>query len=1003
MNKFLFSLLACLMLCLLSKAGRAQLLSPRFENLDVNGGLSQNTVYVISQDKNGFIWIGTGDGLNRYDGSTVTSYKVRDVNDLYGRISKGNLLEDSEGNIWYGNDAGIFCWNKSKSQLSRRYETNRFLKSCLIDKGDILWLHDVGSKCIFSYNTKTSEIITFPDTTRSVQSPATRYVTASGNDHIWYATGNGKGLTSFDIRSHRFNVYLDGKTVDGIAAADSGAFALCADGSLYYVGIDGRIAPYGGLYNFRSGAECHDMVCDRFERLWIATHSGLLCYDLREKSSARYQYSDKTLHTLASNTVISLFIDRTDNLWVGTDGGGVSRLDLKPQFFEKFPADPALYPELKSLFVKCIYEDRNGNIWFGTNGSGLNILNTGTGAVTNQNQNARGKIGDIIGAVASDNAGRVWVGHSEGIGFFERGIYTPVPMNYRALANNNSSGFFYDIIPIASNELLAGTRLGLMAVRQNGRGFTVTDYFSDTALNRPMYDMELIGGDLWIAAQTRGLLRLRRDGDRWRLVQKLFTDKDIRCIHRDELYPSVIWISCGSGMIAFNTVTFRYKPFDESDGMQDTHVYGILEDHQHHIWISTNRGLLQYDRNKFWNYTYADGLQSNEFNTRSYHKGFSGKLYFGGVKGFNWFHSDLAKQGDPPVPVAITNIAIEDREVNADSIFRSKHAIEMTYNQNTIALTVAVLDYSSIKSNKIQYRLLGWDERWVLSPPGIIRYANLPPGMYTLEINASNGNNLWSSGLTLDIYVKAPFWKRTWFIGSLLILGITVLLASFKIWSGRKVKKAMRQLAQQKLLEAERERISREMHDDIGAGLTQITLMSEAIRSRKAVTGDDNQRIGEIADTSRQLVSNIGEIIWSLNPQQNTLEALLAYMREQMNKLLEYSGIDYKIDMPEVEGTIQLSNQQRRNIFLVTKEMVHNAIKHSMATQISVTAVLHADRLSFEVKDNGRGFDTSIGSNGNGLKNIRQRINEIRGTLELESAPGGGTVCSYSIPIHRTT
>jgi signal transduction histidine kinase len=217
----------------------------------------------------------------------------------------------------------------------------------------------------------------------------------------------------------------------------------------------------------------------------------------------------------------------------------------------------------------------------------------------------------------------------------------------------------------------------------------------------------------------------------------------------------------------------------------------------------------------------------------------------------------------------------------------------------------------------------------------------------------------------------------------------------------RKLRKQLAALEKQRELDKERQRISREMHDDIGAGLTQIVLMSESAKGKKS--GNSEKELTEITNTSRKLVNNMGEIIWSLNPENKTLEQLMAHLREQLHHLLEYSGIAYNIHLPENGKNILLPNEMRRNILLITMETVHNAVKYSNAKNIEVNALLNNGVLTFTVRDDGIGFDTEKLNTGNGLKNIRHRVNEMHGQLNIESAENLGSRFSYTIPIKPTT
>ncbi len=253
----------------------------------------------------------------------------------------------------------------------------------------------------------------------------------------------------------------------------------------------------------------------------------------------------------------------------------------------------------------------------------------------------------------------------------------------------------------------------------------------------------------------------------------------------------------------------------------------------------------------------------------------------------------------------------------------------------------------------------------------------------------------------LEVQVPEVTRNEWWPYLLLLIPVFVIAILVTRFISQRKLKKKLAELERERIMDNERQRISREMHDEIGAGLTQITLMSESARNRN--TGEGNQELEGIAETSRKLVNSMGEIIWSLSPENKTLSQLTAYMREQLGKQLEYSGIDHKIILPDEDNDILLSNDFRRNILMVTKEIVNNAIKHSGATKISIEAKRTGHLFTMKVHDNGKGFDESKDFSGNGLRNIRHRIAELNGKLSITSKPGSGSTFQYEILVPSTT
>lgn len=264
------------------------------------------------------------------------------------------------------------------------------------------------------------------------------------------------------------------------------------------------------------------------------------------------------------------------------------------------------------------------------------------------------------------------------------------------------------------------------------------------------------------------------------------------------------------------------------------------------------------------------------------------------------------------------------------------------------------------------------------------------------ESSLSSVHNYLSKKYALALR-PPPIWERWWFYALLVLLIISLAFVMVLFINQRKLKKQLAVLEKEQQMDKERQRISREMHDDIGAGLTQITMMSESAKS-KAGTGSAKE-LEDIAETGRRLVSSMSEIIWSLNPENKTLEQLMAYLREQLHKQLEYAGIPYSLQLADEGKNIILSNEQRRNILLATKEIVNNAIKYSQASNILVSIQLNKNTLHGHIEDDGCGFDTGAGYKGNGLKNIRHRIEELHGTLEIRSEKNKGSIFSYTIPL----
>jgi signal transduction histidine kinase len=502
----------------------------------------------------------------------------------------------------------------------------------------------------------------------------------------------------------------------------------------------------------------------------------------------------------------------------------------------------------------------------------------------------------------------------------------------------------------------------------------------------------ILNGQLWVGSYGRYYIATSGfSGFRQMILPE---NKLVRCFAAGDQHT--VWMGTEKGLYLLDSTGKTLKVIGKADGLPDENIYAMRTDKNNNLWLSHNKGIsCRKPDGSFLHFSKNDGLQENEFNTNTSFETPDGELFFGGVNGISSFYPDAVTAVKETPQVLITGIRIKDANWEGDTAYWRIQKIVLPYYSNDIAFDLAAIGNRMPDQYNYQYQVSGQDDEWINAGNNAqVRFA-LEPGKYIFRYYA--GNSFEKDPVQakqLLLIIRPPFWKTAWFIAAVIIvLTISVILITRYI-SQVKLKRKVGELEQKKALYEERIRISREMHDDIGAGLTQITLMSE-----RAKTNIPNEEpLTEIADASRKLVGSMNEIIWSLNPENNTLEQLLAYLREQLNRLLEYSNISYEIKFPENGSDILLNNSQRRNLLLVTKEIVHNAIKHSNAKSILVECISTADQLHFRITDDGRGFDTTAKSTGHGLRNIRRRIEELNGTLEVNSSVRG-TRFSYTISL----
>nr|WP_294949677.1 sensor histidine kinase [uncultured Mucilaginibacter sp.] len=980
----------------------AQSIIPRFETIGVNDGLSQSSVYSVYQDKKGFMWFGTADGLNRFDGHAIKVFKVKDNASANSNYVRGNTREDKQGNIWFTNETGIFCFNVAREVLTRRHalSQNDQASGVFIDNNDIFWILCTGG--IAGYDINKNKWTQYAATFKLNNKNATGFRATTDNlVNIWFKN-NGFGIYHFNTKSHQYRHSL----------ANVPIACLNFNNKKIYYWCNNTLVTADTLLNTISKkhfdiaervAMVIDILPDSYQRIWFTTSTaGILCYNLSTGKMDMYRHDNARQKSLAFDITRCLYIDRFDNLWVGTDGGGVSRLDLKPAKFNLFPLNEGDYSFLNNYFIKCFYEDERGRIWFGTQNNGLNIFDPRDRSVKNYPAfvKSKGGLSGIVSSVFKDAAGNMWVGSSLGICLFDEksGTFKPIDISVMPTQLLTPAGnFVIKFKQLQNGELLVCTSLGLYNISRQPTGeFKVVGVIDKRLQGLSIDVVEMGDKSLYVGVPGSSLYQFKKNGNAYNFAGGHLSHLDIRSLHADERDKNKLWVSSSIGLIEYNTGNNTFITYKTANGLANDYVYGVLEDKEHNFWISTNGGLSYFDRKKkvFQNYTASDGLQSNEFNTAAYYKSAKGTMYFGGIKGFNWFNPENLYTGRHKPGVAVTAVLVDDKLYAGSAGQVTPHAIEVPYDKNSLSVSFAALDYTMPSANKIAYMLRGLETNWVITTNKNVRYAKLLPGHYTFLVKAANGDGVWSDVEAVSININAPFWQQTWFYvtcGFLVIGGITYLTW---LLSQLKIKRRLRLLERRHAIDAERNRISRDMHDEIGSGLTHIALLSELIQTQYKTDAAVKNDVGNISASARKLITNMSEIIWALNPQNDSLENLLAYTREQMQQYFEPFDMVLQIDFADTVPHIPLTNEQRRNLYLVTKEALNNTMKHARASLVKLSFEISGTLMVFTICDNGCGLPYGCQKpNSNGLKNMQKRMEDIGGQLQITNSLNGLSVC----------
>jgi two-component sensor histidine kinase len=452
----------------------------------------------------------------------------------------------------------------------------------------------------------------------------------------------------------------------------------------------------------------------------------------------------------------------------------------------------------------------------------------------------------------------------------------------------------------------------------------------------------------------------------------------------------ILWLgTSGGGLNKFDRELNTFTHFSQNMGLTSSVVYGILEDNAKNLWMSTDNGIFKFNIKKenFTHFDLEDGLQSLEFNGGSYFKDKSGMMYFGGINGLNIFYPDSIRTNLFVPPIVITSINILNNRLKGEA-----SEIILTHDQNFISFEFSALDYTNPKNNHYMFRLDGLDDGWnyVDAKRRIANYINLPAGDYIFHVVGTNSDGLWNrSGTSILITITPPFWQTWWFIT------LTVILIGAIIYYISTIR-----IKQQLAIEKIKTRLAADLHDNVGASLTEISILSE-VAVHKSNNDSDVKELRGISDIARQLVDTMSDIVFVVNPDRDSLYDLIIKLKDSYNEFLQSVGISFKVKNIDKTNDIKLPMEYKQNLLLIFKEGINNAIKHSKCDKIVFEANVRGDVIEMILSDNGIGFNELDVGTGNGLRNMETRADKINGKMKWRSSVENGTRIRFVGKISR--
>ncbi len=786
----------------------------RFERLSIEQGLSQSSVYCILQDRRGFMWFGTADGLNRYDGYDFVVYQ-HNPGDPFS-LSDSMILslhQSRDDMLWVGTRDGGLNRFDPDTDRSVRYQADpkdpnslgsNTVLSIYEDRSGVLW---VGTDNGLDHLDRARE--TFAHFESSIlQNVAVFSIHEDRDGSLWFGT-NG-GLVRFDPEGTTITLSLSGIPIRSILQDRRGTLWVGTDGAGLFKYDDATKAFIQYQKDLRdSNSLADNRVVSIYEdpsgALWIGTSSsGLDRFDQENEIFVHYRTDRRDVTSLSSNYVQAVYQDREGVLWIGTYDTGINKANIGHMNFALYTNDPDDQQSLSDNFVRAIFEDPSGILWVGTP-SGLNRFDRETGRVVLFKPRAgdmRSLSDKSIRVIFGDRSGALWIGTDGGLDRSEgdRAIFTHYyhdPADPKSLSHNSVRSIYEDRVGV----LWIGTERGLNRFDRETGQFTRYEHDSNDPQSLSHNTVTAItedqSGTLWVGT-IEGLNRLDPEtgqftryhydpGDR----SSLSSDY-ILSIHQDS--TGTLWIGTFQGGLnklvtgggeRFGGETVRFVHYREKDGLPNDVVYGILEDDAGNLWLSTNKGLSRFDPRAevFINYDVGDGLQSNEFNWGAHHKSSSGEMFFGGVNGFNAFHPSLVQANPCAPPMILTSLAQGGEDIELDKAVGSLQEVALRWPNNFFEFEFAALSFVRPESNRYAYMLEGFDKDWnQIGARRFGRYTNLPGGTYTLRLKAANNSGVWNEdGVSLKITIIPPLWERGWFRGLAILLLIGGVIGGYRL------------------------------------------------------------------------------------------------------------------------------------------------------------------------------------------------------------------------------
>ncbi|QNA43291.1 sensor histidine kinase [Lacibacter sediminis] len=1014
MGKYLL-LILCYFLVLSLQAQQ----QPFYETLTEKDGLSDNRVTCFLKDKTGYLWVGTRNGLNRYNGYNFTVFYPR-VNELSNEVIN-DLAEDKNGKIWVATANGLNRYDPvtkqwftfyAKGTDSSTFILNPNVWSCYVDDNNEIWMAPDG-RGLSVYSSRTQKLRHYP-WRKVVNTLLPQYynrycsvikIIAKNKNEFWL--GTTLGLFSFNKLSGKYTLIGTGYYGDFIDLAydqqNRKVYLTAAEEKLFC--YDEQLNEYKQLQPAELPYPSRFFSTPADHYIWLGTENGMLFIEPGTKNTFLQKHIPHLSSSLAEGSVQTIYHDATGISWVASNNG-IVKFDRNSQQSSFLPLLAVTY-QVSNNPMGGVYYDKRSQRYFvcSSDSTAVFIISRETGTIQKIRVDHKGKQLDRCYNVCADRAGRIWLLTKNAVYSFNEQTNKfeifPIPsvgtgISFRDMAQDERGNYwfssfhgklyYYDaslkkyIIPgndsirfkgiVASTALLSDTVNHCVWIGTFSHGIYKYDLltnkftlYSETSDAPDYTDLNLVNdieqdasGRIWVATHTGGLYY----SNKGKPISKFFTRLSMKDgLVSNNIYAlsygdSLLWVTSGKHISAINTYSMKVLPPFSREEMFSFSSFSSDEIIPHYT---------AYDHER--------------------------KELLVGVGGGLLFLRNKGSMPQQQFPLVLSSLKVND-VLYTDSIFKDNNHLSFSSPVRQIVFNFSALQFSLPSLNRYEYMLEGYDNKWEEAVNiNSLNYQNLPPKNYRFRLRAKSHAGTASLKEAVFSFTVDPFFWQTWWFRLLCLLAVAAIVYGIYRY----------QLNKKLEVERLRHRISRDLHDDIGSALTTINVLSKVALNK----GDDQKSIEgyltRIKDSAQQTMESMSDIVWAINPTNDSLESMLVRMKEYAAELCEARAIELAFEADENMMSRKLDVAYRKNVFLIFKEAVNNAVKYSNCEKLLITlAMLPDHKLHLSVKDNGKGFADVKKNTGNGLQNMQSRAKELGGVLLVNTATGKGTTIELFLP-----